>query len=238
MRPNKTLIAGLLCGAACALLVGAYTTQLAEESEQARAEALARYGGESLEVCVAARPIAAGETLDESSLETKLWLVDLLPPDAVVDENEAIGKVLSSPVLEGEVISAQRFAAESEVLDVPAGKSALSVPAREVQAVGGALAKGMIVDIYATGASSTTLLAENVQVLASSSGASGEEATTWITVAVPPESTEQMVAAAQNLQLYFVLPAEAGGTHSNNDATKEKEEADGPGASVRGSSES
>ncbi len=226
MKPNKTLIAGLLCGAACALLVGAYTNQLTEENEQARAEALARYGGESLEVCVATRPLAVGETLDESAIETKLWLVDLLPPDAVVEKNAAIGEVVSSPILEGEVISSQRFATEAETLDVPAGKSALSVPAREVQAVGGALAKGMTVDIYATGASTTTLLAENVQVLASSSGTTGEEATTWITVAVPPESAEEMVAAAQNLQLYFVLPNDSGGTLSDNHTAQDKKETD------------
>ena len=37
------------------------------EAERARADALARYGGDQVEVCVAKRDIAAGETVDSGA---------------------------------------------------------------------------------------------------------------------------------------------------------------------------
>ena len=46
-----------------------------------RADALARYGGDQVEVCVAKRDIAAGETVDSGAIETRLWVADLLPPE-------------------------------------------------------------------------------------------------------------------------------------------------------------
>ena len=98
-------------------------------------------------------------------------------------------------------------------LDVPEGLTALSVPAKDVQAVGGAVAAGSRVDVYATGGTSTDVLASGVLVLATS--ASAQESTTdakvsWITVAVAPESVQEIVAAAQKTELYFTLPGSEG----------------------------
>ena len=83
MRRRKTTVAGIACGVLCAACVLAYLTSVRGEADAARAEALARYGGEQVEVCVARRDVAAGEKLDASAVETKLWVADLLPADAV-----------------------------------------------------------------------------------------------------------------------------------------------------------
>ena len=96
---------------------------------------------------------------------------------------------------------------------MPEGLTALSVPAKDVQAVGGAVAAGSRVDVYATGGTSTDVLASGVLVLATS--ASAQESTTdakvsWITVAVAPESVQEIVAAAQKTELYFTLPGSEG----------------------------
>ena len=148
------------CGAlACAACVFAYAQGVRGEADAARAEALARYGGEQLEVCVAKRDIAAGESVDASAVETRLWVADLLPAEAFRSSDDVVGKKASSTILAGEVLSS------------------------------------------------------GVLVLATS--ASAQESTTdakvsWITVAVAPESVQEIVAAAQKTELYFTLPGSEG----------------------------
>lgn len=209
MKRSRTTIVGIACGLACAACVFAYMQGVRGEADAARAEALARYGGEQLEVCVAKRDIAAGETVDAGAVQTRMWVADLLPAEAFRSADDVVGKKASSTILAGEVLSGQRFRDAGSRLDVPEGLTALSVPAKDVQAVGGAIAAGSQVDIYATGGTSTDVLARDVLVLATSAGSreSSDAKVSWITVAVKAESVQEIVAAAQKTELYFTLPA-------------------------------
>ena len=209
MKRSRTTIVGIACGLACAACVFAYMQGVRGEADAARAEALARYGGEQLEVCVAKRDIAAGETVDGGAVQTRMWVADLLPAEAFRSADDVVGKKASSTILAGEVLSGQRFRDAGSRLDVPEGLTALSVPAKDVQAVGGAIVAGSQVDIYATGGTSTDVLASDVLVLATSAGSreSSDAKVSWITVAVKAESVQEIVAAAQKTELYFTLPA-------------------------------
>lgn len=209
MRTNKSLFVGVLCAACCALCVGLYLMAVRSEVDEARAEALARYGGDQIEVCVAKRDLGAGDVVDEGSVATKLWVADLLPEQAVTDPRHIVGQRLGSAIYKGEVICARRTEASQSTLDVPMGKAAISVPAQAVRAVGGSVEPGMAVDVYATGPSATTPLVQGALVLASSARSedAGGSVGEWITLAVEPERVQEVVAAAQNLELYFVLPA-------------------------------
>ena len=190
MRRNKTAAAGAICGVLCALCVLGYTQSVRGEAERARADALARYGGDQVEVCVAKRDIAAGETVDSGAIETRLWVADLLPPEAVRQTSEVVGSKASSTVLSGEVLSARRFGAASAAIDVPDGKVAISVP----------------------GSAATQALARGVSVLATSAGTDDRQASgsaskvTWVTLAVDPNQVEELVSAAQKTELYLTLP--------------------------------
>ena len=144
MKRSRTTIIGIACGLACAACVFAYAQGVRGEADAARAEALARYGGEQLEVCVAKRDIAAGESVDASAVETRLWVADLLPAEAFRSSDDVVGKKASSTILAGEVLSERRFRDAGSRLDVPEGLTALSVPAKDVQAVGGAVAGGRL----------------------------------------------------------------------------------------------
>ncbi len=208
MRSRKTAAAGLACGLACALSVFAYTQSVNNEAQQARADALARYGGEQVEVCVATRDLAAGEVVSADAVSTRSWIVDFLPRDTVRSADEIVGRQLSSSVLEGEPISLQRFEGEADALNVPDGMAALSVPAGDVQSVGGRLAAGSRVNVYTTGGAATSLLLSNALVLASSheeGGSSGSAS--WVTLAVEPERVQELVDATQRTELYFAMPA-------------------------------
>ncbi|WP_304425813.1 Flp pilus assembly protein CpaB [uncultured Adlercreutzia sp.] len=208
MAINRQRWIGVACGVCCALCVALYMASVRGEVDAARAEALERYGGDQVEVCVAKRDLAAGETVDSAAIVQKLWVADLLPDGAVSDPTQIVGKRLGSSIIEGEVICAQRTELADSALSVPAGKAAISVPARAVQAVGGSIEAGMEVDVYATGPVSTTKLVGGALVLASSASGEGSSGSEWVTLAVDPERVQEVVAAAQNLELYFVLPAE------------------------------
>lgn len=211
MRNRKTAAAGLACGLACALSVFAYTQSINNEAQQARADALARYGGEQVEVCVATRDLAAGEVVSADAVSTRSWIVDFLPRDAARSTDEVVGRQLTSSVLEGEPISLQRFDGEADVLDVPQGMAALSVPAGDVQSVGGQLTAGSRVDVYTTGGAATSLLLSNALVLATSheEGSSSSSAS-WVTLAVEPARVQELVDASQRTELYFAMPAVSG----------------------------
>ena len=213
MKGRRTQVAAIAFGVICATCVALYLASVNGEAERVRAEALERYGGDQVEVCVAARDIAPGETIDASAVEMRLWVSDLLPEGAATSIDEVVGSQPTSSILAGEVVSTRRFGERSALVDVPAGLTAVSVPARDVQAVGGAVAPGSLVDVYATGGASTALIGDGVLVLATSASAASDEAggeVTWITVAIEPEAVQEFVAAAQTMELYFALPGESG----------------------------
>lgn len=220
---QKSLVAiSIACGVACALCIALFMASVQGEAETARAEALARYGGEQVEVCVATRDIVAGERVDLSAVEVKLWVADLLPEGAVRSTSDAVGKTATSSIFKGEVIVAGRFDAAHDSLDVPSGKQAVSVPAKAVQAVGGAIRPGMSVDIYSSGDSSTVALAQNVNVLDSSVGNTGSlvsGGSGWVTLAVEPEKVQELIAASSKTTLYFTLP---GASVESGDANQDE----------------
>lgn len=202
------MVVAAACGLLCALCVAVYVAQVDEQANAAQADMLARYGGDQVEVCVARRDIAAGQTITDSDVETKMWIASLLPVDAVVAKEDALGQQVGSSILAGEVISSARFGFDAASIEVPDGMVALSVPARAVQAVGGALVPGMKVDVYAVGGTSTSRVAQEVKVLETCATESTSSAGTWVTLALPPQLVAQMVSAAENMELYFVLPSE------------------------------
>lgn len=235
-KRRRSLILGMASGALCALCVGLYVSDVDRNAAAAQAEILSQYGGEQIDVCVAKHDIAAGETISDSDIESRTWVVTLLPANAVTDRKDAIGKQVGSTILAGEVISSSRFGFESDALDVPEGMVGISVPSRDVQSVGGAVRPGILVDVYAVGSSSTVRLASSVQVLAtsleSSQGSSGSSA--WVTIAVEPSKVQELVSAAENLEIYFTMPSESAlsesGNPSEEKAFDEASSGDGNGA--------
>ena len=232
MKQKRLTIVAVICGAVCALCVFAFMGTVQGEANAARTEALARYGGEQIDVCVASRDIAAGERVDASAVETKLWVADLLPEGAVRDSNEIVGRTAASSILKGEVLSEKRFERTRDILDVPVGKAAVSVPTKTVQAVGGALRPGMYVDIYATGDTAATALAEDVLVLATSSDEGGSLVSdaAWITVALDPDQVQEMVTASSRYDLYFVLPSDGSAEVATQNESDAEPEANGSAA--------
>lgn len=225
MKQKQMTAIAVACGAVCAVCVALFMASVQGEADAARSEALARYGGEQVEALVATRDIVAGERVDLSAVETKLWIADLLPENAVRLSSDAVGKTLTSTIFKGEVVTTGRFETEQSTLNVPAGKRAVSVPAKAVQAVGGAIQAGMNVDVYSSGDTATTLIAHDVNVLATSVGKSNVLSSSdngWITLAIESDRVEEIIAASSKTTLYFTLPGESIEDDGNKDDAEAK----------------
>ena len=208
MKQKRVTAIALVSGAVCAACVVAFMYSVKGEADTARAEALARYGGEQVEVCVATRDIAEGERVEASAIETKTWVSDLLPANSVTNAEDVVGKTAASAIYAGEVVTTKRFEREGSSIEVPSGKAAVSLPAKAASAVGGAISAGMYVDVYAAGSSSTNALVRNVLVLDTSlDGSSSSNTAAWITVAVDADRVQELIDACEKTDLYFSLPA-------------------------------
>lgn len=205
---KAVLIVGIVFGLLCAVCVGLYAAMVNQEADSARAEAMERYGGEQVEVLVATKDIYPGETLTTSNTTMKTWLSDLLPDECITNFDAVRGAQVSSLVIAGEAISSKRFNSDTVPLNIPEDCVALSVPAEDVQAVGGALTAGMNVDVYATG-SQTSCIGHGLLVLATNAdnSESGKVNVSWVTLAVPLEQSQEFVTASQSMDIYFTLPS-------------------------------
>lgn len=207
---TKMAVLGLLSGVLCAVAVFMFTGEVQAQADSERAAALERFGGEQVEACVATADIAAGETVSSANVTTKVWVADLLPADPV-SYADALGRQVTSPVVAGEVLCEKRFDENVAQIDVPDGLTAVSLPAEDVNAVGGAVERGMKVDVYLANGETAEPLAEDVLVLSTSSGnASGSgKQISWITVAVAADRVQEFVSAADRGGLYFTIPGQS-----------------------------
>ena len=137
MNKSKRIAISLVAGVLAALLCMAYGSSIRSRAEQVQAETLAKYGGDRVEVCVAARDIDVGETLDETNVITQEWLTSLLPRDAATELRQVRGDVTTSRIPKNAVICNVYTKAESHKLEVPKGKVAVSVAVDAEHSVGG-----------------------------------------------------------------------------------------------------
>ncbi len=239
---KKMIGIALVCGLLCAACLFGYVMLLQRQAEAERLQVLDQYGGEQVSVLVATCDIQPGETLDSSNSKEELWVSKLLPEGSITEASEGWGKKTKSLILAGEVVSTKRFEGDSSVVEIPEGFVAVSVPAKDVQAVGGLVAPGNKVDVYAVG-TKTSCLGEDVLVLDTSAKSVDEQTQTkveWVTLAVLPESAQDYIAASEDLEIYFTLPAsakEAADTEVNADANAEANADSDAVASTKGNSE-
>ncbi len=210
MSSRKRIVISVVCAVLAAALVAGYAASVRSGASAEREEALRRYGGETVSVCVATRSIEAGETFSDRNVAMTDWLVDLLPEGAVQDADEVIGKAAAAKIASNTPVCLIDVESQTLTLDVPEGMTALSVPCTAQSAVGGALAPGADVDVYVVDQGSAKLLGTGVRVLQTSSSTTNP----WVTVAVDPSRVEALIAAASLQNLYFVLPSEGAAAQS------------------------
>jgi len=205
-----------------------YASGLEAQASSAQRAAIEEYGGTRTEVLVATRDILPGEQLSAENTTMMPWLADLLPRGSITDPAEAYGMTLAVPVWSNEPILQVKLGSRDELISVPDGLSAVSIPIRDDMAVGGSLLPGSSVDVYAIGASQVSLVLADVLVLEASNGiglsqdSRREEAGVvlggrqraalkWVTLAVRDETVAELLRAARDNTLCLVLPGQNAG---------------------------
>jgi len=205
-----------------------YAGSLEAQASSAQRAAIEEYGGSRTEVLVATRDIMPGEQLSAENTTMMPWLADLLPRGTITDPLEAYGMTLAVPVWSNEPILLVKLGSRDELIQVPDGLSAVSIPIRDDMAVGGSLLPGSSVDVYAVGATQVRLVLADVLVLEASNGiglqqnsgreeqgvvlgSSSRAALKWVTLAVSDNTVAELLQAARDNTLCLVLPGQNAG---------------------------
>jgi len=247
---RKRLVIAIIAGAAAAGMMYFYAGSLEAQANAAQSAAIEEYGGTRTEVLVATRDIFAGEELSAENTTMMPWLADLLPRGSITDPSDAYGATLAIPVWSNEPILSVKLGGREELIKVPDGLSAVSIPIRDDMAVGGSLLPGSSVDVYAIGSSQVRLVLADVLLLEASNGlgmqqagnseesgvvlgGSSRAALKWVTLAVRDESVAELLHAARDNTLCLVLPGQNAGAaliqHTEDSYETTDDAPEGPG---------
>lgn len=195
MNKSKRIAISLIAGVLAALLCMVYASSIRSQAEQAQAETLAKYGGDRVEVCVAARDI-----------------------DAATELRQVRGDVTTSRIPKNAVICDAYTKAESHKLEVPKGKVAVSVAVDAEHSVGGATGVGSYVDVYVQKDGVTDRLC-GARVIDTSevAGATREGKIEWVTLAADPEDVKELLGASGKGTVSLTIPATVRGKKSGGD---------------------
>ncbi|MDP9252796.1 MAG: Flp pilus assembly protein CpaB [Chloroflexota bacterium] len=110
-------------------------------------------GAQRIPMVVAAQNVAAIRPLTALDLAVRSVPPDALPPGAISSVDDAIGRVPTAPLWEGQPLVFQALADDAANfhtgLTLRPGERAVAIPVTAVSAVGGAIAPGARVDVLA-----------------------------------------------------------------------------------------
>ena len=213
MKRRTRIAMSVVSGIAAACIAMVYASSVRAEANRAREEALARYGGDMVQVCVATRDIDAGETIDEGNTALEEWVASLLPADAETSLKKVVGKKATAPIPKRAVLCPAYFRAREDAVEVPAGKVAVSVASDAAHAVGGAVSRGEGVDVYVSKDGVADRLCAATVVDTSALAEGGD--VTWVTLAVSPERVRELLVASGAGQVTLVVPGEGASARSD-----------------------
>ena len=214
---NKRLISVL----AFALVVSAIASLILYRLVSAQIAASAKAGG--THVLVAARNLEAGALIKESDLKTAEW-GGTPPQGALTKPEDAIGRGVIEPIVDGEPIVESRLAVRGAgaglAAIIPPGMRAVAVRVNDVVGVAGFLSPGMKVDVLIAGnppsataqnlGTQTKTLLQNIEVLSAGQNiqkdAEGKPVSVpVVNMLVTPEQAEILSLASNETRIQLVL---------------------------------
>src|SRR5688572_16282289 len=135
---------GLIAAVCAAVLVQTIVRKPAPISTQAQTDP-------DVTLLIAAKPLTAMTLVDSSVIKTKTVKKSEVPLGAMTNSVQVVGKIMTRPMVEGEVFAPSCFATEGIGLylaeALPKGKRAYSVSLRDHSGMAGILYPGSVVDI-------------------------------------------------------------------------------------------
>ena len=202
------LVLSVLCGALAVVVGVLYVGQVRAEGERERNEAIRRYGGELVTLAVASRTIEAGEIVTASDVSMRDWVSSLAPKGSLTSIEDAVGKQLSVPVVEGAPLTDLNFRQAETRLDIPSGHVALSVPLTEKLGISSSVPQGAHLSAYRVAEGSSEVLCGDVTVISSPDNAGTVSGRGFVTIAVDAACIAPVISASTAGDLRLVLPAD------------------------------
>jgi len=208
---GKIVMVGVALGLASTVLLYLYLRRQTQLSQS--------YKANWKMVVVARTELPAFTNITMDSVVLVAVPPEFISPDAIQDPKTIKGKLVRHGIHANTQITMADLMVANEIpglaIRVPAGKRAIAIAASEVIAVGTMIKPGDHVDILATYRNpdnrieTTQMILQNVPVLAVNIGQTNPEthegAKTSMTLAVAPEDTERLTAAASAGQLRVSL---------------------------------
>ena len=173
-----------------------------------RADALARYGGEVVSLVVADDAIEEGDVIDSSNVSVREWLADLAPAGAVTSVDDVIGSQVTIPVAAGAPLTSLNFRAKSEMVSVPSGHVALSLPVTDKLGLAGSVTAGTPLCAYRVSEDGAEVISADIEVLVAPVERTGISSASTITIAVPSSDVPRTLSASAEGSLRLVVPAD------------------------------
>ena len=229
---RKHLLIAMGCGLGAAIFFGLFLVLLMHSAEQKQENVIAQYGGETVEVCVAKNDLKAGSLVSPSDYSYKTYPVSLLPRDAILKKSSLYlrNRRTSVVVFKDEVLTKNHLVGSVHANDeIPEGFTAVTLETDTVRALGGEITPGMHVSVMSTqNALSTKVLVNDVEVLSSNKqsndksgsiigGSDGKEIS-WVTIAIPDRSVQEVITASVAGATYLVLPKDPHALLEDNSA--------------------
>lgn len=208
MSRRARLLVSLVCALASAAVCLAYTGHVRGEAEQARTEAIARYGGDVVSLAVTTRAIEAGEVVQVGDVEQRDWISTLAPEGALMSVDDALGKEVSVPAAAGWPLTKLNFRDESQMADVPSGHVAVSIPVFEKLGVSSAMAVGSHVVMYRATENGAELVGSEAIVMAVPGANTSGATRTTLTLAIKPDDVPLVLSASTAGDLRLVVPSD------------------------------
>jgi Flp pilus assembly protein CpaB len=147
-------------------------------------------------VVVVAHDVPAGASMSADDVRVERRPQSWLPPAALRDAAAVVGEVTAGPILAGEFLTPARFRGPSQLIGMPAGSLAVSVPVTDA-AVLGSVRPGDLVSVLVAGSGET--VAQRAVVLAAEQPGSGllssSSGAGHVVVALTPAEARSVAAA-------------------------------------------
>ncbi len=164
-------------------------------------------------VLVAAMEIEPGVIIEEKHLKTRLMEVDWIEETTLTEPSQAIGKVASNSIYEGELVNPNRIAFLGEGVTlaamIPEDKRALTIRVNDVIGVAGFLLPGNKVDVLNTKGNGTNTVLKNIKVLAVDQTARTNDnkpvIVRAVTLEVSPKEAEKLLTENSQGQIQLAL---------------------------------
>ncbi len=201
MKKRQRIVWSLVCALICGICFYMQSLHIRSEYEQARADLIARFGQDVVDVVVAKVALEPGDVIDSKNCETVSWVAPLLPKEAIVRFSDVEGSVVQNPTPEGSPLTALTFRKRTDAVEIPQGYVALSLPGTDKLGLPSGLQPGLQLAAYDVKDGKAKLITSNMRVISCSDKQKS------CTVALLPNEVPRILEVMDRGSLRVVMPA-------------------------------